>query len=68
MQARYFVTFSNDKSRYVEVSFLKTKDEVKNAFMKFKTALQNCLDKKIKALRTDNGLEYLGEEFNKHLE
>ena len=50
--SRYFVTFIDDKSRYVEVSFLKTKDEVKNAFMKFKAAVENRLDKKLKAVRS----------------
>lgn len=54
----YFITFINDKSRYIEVSFLKTKDETKNAFNKYKAAVANCLGKKLKILRSDNSLEY----------
>ena len=64
----YFLIFIDDELRYVKVSLLKIKDEVKNTFMKFKAAIENHLDKNIKALRIDNGLKYLGEEFNKHLE
>lgn len=41
--SRYFVTFIDDKSRYTEVSFVKTKDEVKNAFLKYKAAVENRL-------------------------
>lgn len=52
----------------MEVSFLKTRNEVKNAFIKFKALEENQTKCKIKILRTDNGLEYCGPEFTKQLE
>lgn len=66
--ARYFVTFIDHKSRWVTVYFLKSKDEVKEAFMKYKSFVENQKDRKIKILRTDNGLEYCGKSFNRELE
>lgn len=62
--SQYFVTFIGDKSLYIEVSFLKTKYEVKNAFIKCKAAVENRLVKKIIILHTDNGLENSIGEFN----
>lgn len=66
--AKYFATFIDDKSRWVQVYFLKSKDEVKNAFLKFKALVENQKGVKIKTLRTDNGLEYLGKDFTEELE
>ena len=66
--ARYFATFIDDTSRLVHVYILKTKDEVKSAFLKFKALVERQTGKRIKALRTDNGLEYLGKEFTNELE
>lgn len=64
--ATYFVTFIDDKSRYVEVFFLKSKSEAKKSFLKFKNCAENQAEKKI--LRTDNGLEYCGAEFTEEIE
>ena len=47
--------------------FLKTKDEVKEAFMKYKNYAETKLETKIKTLRTDNGLEYCGKDFSRFL-
>lgn len=66
--ALYFATFIDDRSRWVEVYMLKTKDEVKNAFKHYQALVENLLERKIKILRTDNGLEYCGKEFTKELE
>jgi len=59
--ARYFVTFIDYKSRWVTVYFLKSKDKVKETFIKYKSFVENQKDRKIKILRTDNGLEYCGK-------
>ena len=67
-RTRYFATFIDDTSRLVHVYILKTKDEVKNAFLKFKALVERQTGKKIKTLRTDNGLEYLEKEFTNELE
>lgn len=65
--SRYCATFTDDKSRYIEVFFLKRKDEVKDAFIRFKSAIEKKTGHQIKTLRTDNGLEYTGPEFDEYL-
>jgi len=35
-EARYFVTFADDYSRWCEIKFLKSKGEVINAFQEYK--------------------------------
>lgn len=51
--SRYFATFVDDTARYIQISFIKTKDEVENTFVKYKVAVENRLGKKLKILRTD---------------
>lgn len=66
--AKYFATFIYDTLRFVYVYILKTKDEVKKAFWKFKALVERQMGKKIKTFRTDNGLEYLGKDLTNELE
>lgn len=66
--AKYFATFIDDKSRYTQIYLLKQKNEVKEAFLKFKAYAEKETECKIKILRTDNGLEYCGTEFEDILE
>lgn len=66
--AKYFVTFVDGKSRWVDVYFLKSKSEVKPTFLKYKMLVENQKERKIKILRTDNGLEYCGKDFTDELE
>lgn len=66
--SRYFITFIDEYSNWVEVFFLKQKNEAINAFKKYKAMVENQTNCKIKCLRTDNGLEYCSAEFNKILE
>jgi hypothetical protein len=63
--ARYFVSFIDDYSRKVWVYFLKKKSDVFVTFKQWKTLIENQTGKKIKRLRTDNGMEFCGGEFNK---
>ena len=42
---------------------LKTKDHVFDTFKQWKVLIENQAGKKIKRLRTDNGLEFCSEEF-----
>jgi len=65
--SKYCATFTDDKSRYVEVYFLKSKDEVKDAFLTYKAAMEKITGHQIKTLRTDCGLEYCGEDFDNFL-
>lgn len=66
--AKYFVTFIDEKSRWVEVRFLKSKGDVKQEFLKFKANVETQQERKVKVLRTDNGLEYCGKEFTETLD
>ena len=61
---RYFVTFIDDKSRMVNVYFMKTKSEVFQCFKKYVSMVENFTGKNIKILRTDNGGEYTSKEFH----
>ena len=56
---QYFITFTDDYSRYGYLDLMKHKDESFEKFKTFKNEVQNQLSKSIKALRTDRGGEYL---------
>ncbi|KAJ8715602.1 hypothetical protein PYW07_010084 [Mythimna separata] len=61
--ARYYVTFIDDYSRKVSVYFMKNKSETLEKFKEFKNLVENETNKRIKILRTDNGKEYVNNEF-----
>ena len=65
---QYFITFTDDFSRYDYVYLLKHKSEAFEKFKIFKNEVQNQLGKSIKALRSDRGGEYLSQEFAYHLQ
>ena len=50
------LTFIDDFSRKVWVYFLKYKSDVFSSFKQWKTMIENQTGKKVKWLRTDNGL------------
>ena len=62
--ARYMLTFIDDYSRKVWVYFLKQKSDVFLTFKQWKVLVEKQTGKHIKRLRTDNGLEFCGSEFN----
>ncbi|GJT83753.1 retrotransposon protein, putative, ty1-copia subclass [Tanacetum coccineum] len=64
----YFITFTNDYSRYGYVYLLKHKHEVFETFKVFKNEVENQLGKTIKALRSDRGGEYISQVFKNYLE
>ena len=59
IQAKYALTFIDDFSRYCWVHFLKHKSEVFGLFKVFKALVENQSRRKLKALRSDNGGEYV---------
>ena len=59
----YYITFIDDYSRKTWIYFLKAKSEVFEKFKEFKALIENLSDKRIKALRLDNGREYTSKEF-----
>nr|GEW40294.1 hypothetical protein [Tanacetum cinerariifolium] len=63
----YFVTFTDDFSRYGYVYLLKHKHEVFETFKIFQKEVENQLGKTIKSLRSDHGGEYMSQEFLDHL-
>ncbi|GJY88359.1 retrotransposon protein, putative, ty1-copia subclass, partial [Tanacetum coccineum] len=65
--ASYFITFTDDYSRYGYVYLLKHKHEVFETFKVFKNEVENQLEKTIKALRSDRGGEYISQEFKDYL-
>ena len=65
--AQYFLTFTDDKSRYSWVYILKTKDQVFDYFLEWKAFVEKATKKKIRTLRTDNGGEYTSTRFQEYL-
>ncbi|GKB57971.1 retrovirus-related pol polyprotein from transposon TNT 1-94 [Tanacetum coccineum] len=61
--SRYYVTFIDDSSRKVWVYFLKNKSEVFNTFKKWKAAVENETNLRVKCLKSDNGGEYSSRDF-----
>ncbi|KAI3821376.1 hypothetical protein L1987_08943 [Smallanthus sonchifolius] len=64
---RYFITFTDDFSRYGYVYLLKHKHETFEVFKVFQNEVQNQLGKTIKTIRSDRGGEYLSCDFDEHL-
>ena len=65
--AEYFVTFIDDKSRYVWIYILKNKSEVFKKFLEWKYMVEKSSGEKIKTFRSDNGGEYTSKEFEDYL-
>jgi hypothetical protein len=59
----YYVSFIDDSSRNTRIYFLRQKSEIFDKFKEFKDLVENQTEKKIKVLRTDNGREFCGTEF-----
>jgi transposase InsO family protein len=59
----YYVSFIDDFSRKTWIHFLRNKSEVFDMFKEFKALVENQTKKRIKVLRTDNGGEFCGNEF-----
>nr|GEW29327.1 hypothetical protein [Tanacetum cinerariifolium] len=65
--ASYFITFTDDYSRYGYAYLLKHKHEVFETFKVFKSEVENQLGKTIKAIRSDHGGEYISQEFKDYI-
>ena len=63
----YFLTFTDDLSRYGYIYLMKHKSETFEKFKEFQSEVENHRNKKIKFLRSDRGGEYLSYEFGLHL-
>lgn len=58
-----FITFTDDFSRHSFVYMLNDKSQVLDVFKKFKSLVENQLNRKIKSIRSDNGTEYTNLAF-----
>lgn len=65
--SRYFVTFIEDKSRFVAVYFIKNKSEVIEKFKEYEALAKNVTGQNVKIFRSDNGGEYISCEFEELL-
>ncbi|MQL05556.1 transposase, partial [Escherichia coli] len=61
----YFLTIIDDYSRKVWIFVIKNKSDTFLKFKEWHTQIGTQKESKLKFLRTDNGLEYLSEQFNK---
>ena len=65
---RFYVIFVDDHSRFIKIYLLRTKDEVLEMFIKYKSEVENQKNKMIKRLRTDRGGEYESNPFKEFCE
>ena len=56
--SRYYLTFTDEFSRYTFVYFLKNKSDVPKYFKEFVTMVEKQTRKCVKILRSDNGAEF----------
>ena len=63
----YFVSFTDDHSRYTIIYFMAKKSEVFEHYQAFEAWLNTQYNVQIKKLRSDRGGEYLSGEFSNHL-
>ncbi|CAJ2646442.1 unnamed protein product [Trifolium pratense] len=60
----YFLSIIDDYSRRVWVYIIKNKSDTFEKFKEWHTLIENQTGSKLKLLRTDNGLEFVSEQFN----
>ncbi|KAL0451476.1 UNVERIFIED_CONTAM: Transposon Ty2-B Gag-Pol polyprotein [Sesamum latifolium] len=63
----YFITFTDDHSRYDYVYLMRYKSQAFGRFKEYRLEVENQTNRKIKALRSDRGCEYLSGEFIDYL-
>ncbi|KAH9136198.1 hypothetical protein AeRB84_018561 [Aphanomyces euteiches] len=65
--SRYFLTFTDDFSRYGFVFFLKQKSDTLQCFKDFNAYCNTQFGQTVKCLRSDNGGEYISTSFAAYL-
>ena len=65
---KYYVSFTDDYSRYTHITLLHTKDEVFDTYKAFTAWVKTQHNTKIKRLRSDCRGEFTGNNFTKFLE
>jgi len=65
---KYFITFLDKKTRFLEIKLLRTKDEAYSAFIEFKEREENNKDnKRIRIYATNNSTEFINNKFKSYL-
>src|SRR5208337_4266142 len=61
---KYFITFLEKKTRFLKITLLKRKSEALQAFKDYKAEVENnSSGKRIQTFSTDNGTEYVNNDF-----
>jgi hypothetical protein len=64
---KYYVTFTDDKTRLTHLYLLRQKDEAFGVYKEYEAWVATQLSAKVKILHSDRGGEYLGKDFVAHL-
>jgi transposase InsO family protein len=64
---RYYITYTDDKTRFTNLYLLAKKSEAFESYKDYKAWCSTQLNAHIKTLHSDRGGEYLGKEFILHL-
>jgi transposase InsO family protein len=65
--AKWFVTFIDCYSRMTWIYILKHKNEVFQCFQDFHKLVANQFNARVQIIRTDNGTEYVNNEFRSYI-
>nr|GEY42304.1 hypothetical protein [Tanacetum cinerariifolium] len=68
MHKKYCLVITDDFSRFTWVFFLATKNETSRVLKKFITKIENLVDKKVKIIKCDNGIEFKNSVMNEFCE
>jgi hypothetical protein len=65
---KYFATFIDDCSKIAVITYMKSKDQFKQAFINYKAWAENQLSHTIKCLHSDRGSEYVNNDLKRILQ
>lgn len=65
---RYFITFTDDYSRFTTIFLIKNKSDAFEVFKRYQARMERLTGNKILNVRSDNGAEYLHKDFRNHFE
>jgi hypothetical protein len=63
---RYFITFTNDLSRFGYVYLMKQKSEALEKFITYRLEVEKWTDNKLKSINSDRGGEYFSNDFERY--
>jgi transposase InsO family protein len=65
---RYWITFTDDCTRYRCVYLLRTKDEAFDAYKSYEAFAENQTNSRVRRFRDDKGGEYIGQKWTQHFQ